>query len=135
MSVEALTRDSTMDAASGGDDHIKNPPIDGYFPEGDDDDRRNLQAVLDRFETDELEAMMGPQPRSVADGWEERAKDVQPGRGYNFAEVADPHDQDTRILGRIAFFGSVPEGRYTSFGLPGGMRIGQVVSAASFRRV
>jgi len=52
--------------------------------------------------------------QSVADGWEERARDVQPGRGYEVADVG----RTSHFLGDVATTGFDRDRFSTPYGMP-----------------
>jgi len=72
MATETLDRTPTIEAGSGGDDVIKDPPVFGVFPEGDDDDSRNRR-VRDAHEQEmrELEAETRPESDYIRTYWME----------------------------------------------------------------
>jgi hypothetical protein len=76
-------------------------------------------------------------PPSVTEGWEQRARDVQPGRGYNFAEGAGPARKVATTAGKAALFSDLDHSRRPySNGMPYRQAtnvLAQYVSREAFR--
>lgn len=119
MSTETLTRNTRPDAGADDNNFDDPPPAELFTPDGEGDDYYSINDGIDKLE----EHANAP---SVTDGWEERARDVRPGRGYEFRDLS----KTDRILGDVATTGFDRRRPISDYGMPRiqtRRRIGRIV--------
>lgn len=81
------------------------------------EDALAIRALLDAHTPEAPEPVAEPSAASVADGWEERARNTQPGRAYDVEAVVDQSHAVPRGVGSTAVASEIGMG-HLPYGMP-----------------